>query len=150
MIGSATRVLFGFIADKVGGGILTHITGIAMICLSGALIYFGLLSPTSIEQFPMFVWCMLGLFFFSGVGNAATFRQYPIIFSHSPRQGAQVLGWTGAVAAYGPFVFATIIGASITRTGTAIPFFVGAIAFFFVATAINWWFYTRKGCEKPS
>ena len=150
LIGSATRVLFGFVADKTGGAILTQITGIAMICLCAIMIYLGVLTPSSLDQFPMFVGCMLGLFFFSGIGNAATFRQYPIIFSHSPRQGAQVLGWTGAVAAYGPFVFATLVGSSITQTGSAIPFFVGAALFYVAATSINWWFYSRKGCEKPS
>ncbi|MBI4209794.1 MAG: NarK/NasA family nitrate transporter [Deltaproteobacteria bacterium] len=149
LIGSATRVSFGFVSDKTGGAILTHIAGLAMIGLCGAMVFLGLLTPTSIESFPLFVGCMLGIFFFAGIGNASTFRQYPIIFSHSPRQGAQVLGWTGAVAAYGPFVFSTLIGSSITKTGSAIPFFIGAAIFYLIAVAINWWFYTRKGCEKP-
>lgn len=149
LIGSSTRVIFGFVADKIGGAILTHIAGLAMIALCTVMVFMGLLTPGSIDSFPMFVWCMLGIFFFSGIGNASTFRQYPIIFSHSPRQGAQVLGWTGAVAAYGPFVFATLVGSSITRTGSAVPFFFGAAVFYLLATAVNWWFYTRKGCEKP-
>lgn len=149
LIGSGTRVIFGFIADKTGGAILTHLAGLAMIALCTAMVSMGLLTPTSIEQFPLFVACMLGIFFFAGIGNAATFRQYPIIFSHSPRQGAQVLGWTGAVAAYGPFVFSMLVGRSITKTGSAVPFFIGVAAFYLVAVAINWWFYTRKHCEKP-
>ncbi len=150
LIGSATRILFGFVADKTGGGILTQISGAVMILACGALVYTGALSPASLDQFPMFVGLMLVIFFFSGMGNAATFRQYPVIFAHSPRQGAQVLGWTGAVAAYGPFAFATLVGASITKAGSAIPFFVGAAAFYAVAVAVNWWFYVRKGCERPS
>jgi NNP family nitrate/nitrite transporter-like MFS transporter len=93
---------------------------------------------------------MLVIFFITGVGNAATFRQYPIIFAHSPRQGAGVLGWTAAIAAYGPFLFSTLIGVSLTRTGSPLAFFGGAAVFYVFATAINWWFYTRPGCEKPS
>jgi NNP family nitrate/nitrite transporter-like MFS transporter len=93
---------------------------------------------------------MLLIFLLTGIGNAATFRQYPIIFSHSPRQAAGVIGWTAAVAAYGPFIFSTLIGMSITATGSAAAFFLGAVAFYVIATAINWWYYTRKGCEKPS
>ncbi|MCU0500938.1 MAG: MFS transporter, partial [Anaerolineae bacterium] len=88
--------------------------------------------------------------FFTGIGNAATFWQYPIIFSDSPRQGAGVIGWTAAIAAYGPFLFSTLIGVAITKTGSPVIFFVGAIIFYFFATAINWWYYTRPGCEKPS
>lgn len=150
LIGSASRVLFGFVADKTGGAILTHISGLAMIVICGVMLATGVLSPTSLDQFPLFVACMLALFFFSGVGNASTFRQFPIIFSHSPRQGAQVLGWTSAVAAYGPFVFAVLIGRAITNTGSATPFFIGAGIFYLIAVTINWWFYTRKGCERPS
>ncbi len=150
LIGSATRVIFGFVSDKTGGAILTNISGLAMIALCAVMVSMGLLAPTSMEQFPLFVACMLGIFFFSGIGNASTFRQYPIIFAHSPRQGAQVLGWTGAVAAYGPFVFSTLIGRSITSTGSANAFFVGAAAVYFLAVLVNWWYYSRKGCERPS
>lgn len=149
LIGSASRVLFGFVADKTGGAILTHICGLALIALSAALLLTGSLTPSSLDSFPLFVGIMLGLFFFTGIGNAATFRQYPLIFAHSPRQGAGVLGWTGAVAAYGPFVVSTLIGASISNTGSAGTFFGGAIAFYALATAVNWWFYARKGAEKP-
>lgn len=150
LIGSATRVLFGFVADKTGGGILTQLTGIAMVIVCGVMIFTGVLVPTSLSSFPLFVGLMLTLFFFSGIGNASTFRQFPIIFGANPRQGAQVLGWTGAVAAYGPLVFSMLIGKSITGLGSAIPFFVGAAAFFAVATGVNWYFYVRKGCERPS
>ncbi len=150
LIGSATRVLFGFIADKTGGAILTQIAGLAKIALCIAMVALGALTPTSLDQFPLFVGLMLGLFFFSGVGNASTFRQYPIIFAHSPRQGAQVLGWTGAVAAYGPFIFSMLIGKSITAAGHAGPFFIGAAVFYAFAVSLNWWYYTRKGCERPS
>ncbi|MFO0758313.1 MAG: MFS transporter [Byssovorax sp.] len=150
LVGSASRILFGFVADRTGGGILTQLAGLAMLGCSAALIFTGVLTPSSIDQFPTFVGIMLAIFFFAGVGNAATFRQYPVIFSHSPRQGAQVLGWTGAVAAYGPFLFSVLIGKSIDTLGSAIPFFYGLSAFFMLATGINWWFYTRKGCERPS
>lgn len=149
LIGSASRILFGFIADKIGGAILTFITGIALIIGTILLIALNLLTPTSVDQFPMFVGIMLGIFFFTGVGNAATFRQFPIIFGENPRQGAGVIGWTAAVAAYGPFIFSILIATILDSTGTVTPFFYGLAIFFALATFINWWFYTRKGCEKP-
>jgi len=150
LVGSLARILFGPIADKVGGAILTTITGIVLINGTLAMAWTGVLTPTSLDQFPTFVTIMLVLFFFTGIGNAATFRQYPIIFSASPRQGAGVLGWTAAIAAYGPFLFSMLIGVSITKTGSPVIFFFGAVIFYVVATAINWWYYTRPGCEKPS
>ena len=142
--------MFGPIADQVGGAILTHITGIVLILGTLAMVGLGLLAPTSLAQFPAFVVVMLVLFFFTGIGNAATFRQYPIIFADSPRQGAGVIGWTAAIAAYGPFLFSMLIGAAITNTGSPQVFFLGVTVFYVLATAINWWYYTRRGCEKPS
>lgn len=149
LIGSASRVLFGFIADKTGGAILTFITGLALIAGTLALIFLGLLTPDSVDQFPMFVGIMLGLFFFTGIGNAATFRQFPVIFGENPRQGAGVIGWTAAIAAYGPFVFSILIATVLSAYGQITAFFYGLAVFFAVATFINWWYYTRKGCEKP-
>lgn len=150
LVGSAARVAAGPLSDKFGGAIMTHLVGIGLITGVALMIGLGLLTPSSLDQFPLFVVLMLVLFLLTGIGNASTFRQYPIIFSHSPRQAAGVIGWTAAVAAYGPFLFATLIGAVITSVGTPVPFFVGVGIFYVVATGINWWYYTRKGCEKPS
>lgn len=150
LIGSASRILFGFVADKVGGAILTQICGLAMIIITIAMIFLGLFSPASAEQFPLFVGLMLSLFFFTGMGNAATFRQFPVIFGANPRQAAGVIGWTAAVAAYGPFIFSVAIGGISSAFGSPTPFFYGLTVFFMIATAINWWFYARKGAERPS
>lgn len=156
LVGSMVRVIFGFVADKTGGAILTQFAGLGMIGICVVMGITGVLSPTSLDSFPLFVALMLGLFFFSGMGNASTFRQYPLIFAHNPRQGAQVLGWTGAVAAYGPFLFSSAIGETLAwtakdgRAKTALPFFIAAALFYVLAVAVNWYYYTRKGCAKPS
>lgn len=150
MISSGMRVLFGKVADKFGGAILTHITGIAMTILFAVLILGGYLTPTSADQFPMFLTIMLAIFFFTGVGNAATFKQYPTIFAASPRKSAGVIGWTAAVAAFGPFIFSVLISQSNQLTGNSNAFFWSVFALCIVATWINWYFYTRKGCERPS
>lgn len=148
LVGSLVRVLMGAPSDRLGGSILTQISGLGLILGSVLLIFSGVLTPTSLEQFPLFIGMMLFLFLMAGVGNASTFRQYPIVFAYSPRQGAGVLGWTGAWAAFGPFIFSTLIGSSITNTGSAAAFFKGAIVFYIFSSAINWWYYTRKGAER--
>ena len=150
LVGSTMRVLTGPISDKIGGAILTTISGVIMLASGLVMIFSGVLSPTSVSQFPLFVTLMLVIFFASGIGNAATFRQYPIIFAHSPRQAAGVIGWTAAIAAYGPFVWSTFIGLSITNTGSPIPFFWVIAVYYLIATAINWYYYQRKGAEAPS
>jgi len=150
LIGSASRIIFGFVADKVGGAILTTLTGLGILGCAVLLVTQGLVAPTSMEQFPMFVGVVLVMFFFTGVGNAGTFRQYPIIFAENQRQAAGVIGWTAAIAAFGPFIFSKLIGANLSSNGTVNQFFIGLIVFCILATVINWWFYNRKGCEKPS
>ena len=104
-------------------------------------------APTSMDQFPYFVAAMLALFFFAGVGNASTFKQMPMIFP--PRQAGGVIGWTGAMAAYGPFAVGLMLGYAFDWFGTFNPFFYWAAFFYLVCIGINWWFYARKGAEKP-
>ena len=148
LIGSVIRFVGGPLADKFGGSIFTQISGIGLIIGCGALIFGGYLTPASIEMFPGFVWIMLWIFLMAGIGNFATFRQYPIVYAYSPRMGAQILGWTGAWAAYGPFVFSSLIGASISKYGSAKAFFIGAAIFYIIVSIINWWYYTRPGAER--
>ena len=147
LIGSLMRVLAGPLSDKLGGGILTQLSGFGLLACSVAVSFY--VDPILLESFPIFVALMLGLFFFSGIGNASTFRQIPIIFSKSPRQGGGVLGWTAAVAAYGPFVFSMLIGTMITRFGSAKYFFFGLAIFYAFNIGLNWWFYTRRNAENP-
>lgn len=148
LVGSLIRALMGVPSDRMGGSIWIMVSGIGMIIGCFALIFGGFLTPASLDDFSGFVWIMLFIFLMAGIGNAATFRQYPIIFAFSPRQGAQILGWTGAWAAYGPFLFSSLIGASITAYGNANAFFWGALIFYVVATWINWQFYTKPGAER--
>ena len=150
MVGSLMRVAMGPVSDKIGGAVLTTISGVVMIASIVLMLVLGLFTPTSLDQFPMFVTLMLVIFLASGAGNASTFRQFPIIFAHSARQGAGVIGWTSAIAAYGPFIWSVLIGLSTTQTGNPTPFFYGIAVYYLIAISINWYYYQRKGAEKPS
>lgn len=145
LVGSAARVLFGPVSDRFGGGRVTMVSGVGLIGCAVAVTWFT--EPTSMAQFPGFVVCMLGLFLFSGIGNASTFKQIPVIFP--PRQAGGVIGWTAAAAAYGPFVFSMLLGIILKSTGAPTMFFVGAAVFYLVNTGLNWWYYTRQGAENP-
>ena len=148
LIGGLIRVLTGPIFDKWGGSKGMHWTTLGQIAACLALIFGGYLTPTGLEQFPGFVLVMLFMFLMSGTNNAATFRQYPIVFAYSPGKGAQMLGWTGAWAAFGPFIFTGLIGMAITKTGSAIPFFIGVAVYYGYSWFLNYWYYTRKGAER--
>jgi NNP family nitrate/nitrite transporter-like MFS transporter len=145
LIGSLVRVLAGPVSDRFGGARVTQISGIGLLaCAIGATFF---LEPTSLADFPGFLAFMLGLFFFAGIGNASTFKQMPMLFP--PRQAAGVIGWTSAIAAYGPFAFGMLLGATISIFGSPVMFFYLLAAFYVVCIVINWWFYARKGAEAP-
>ena len=145
LVGSISRVAAGPLSDKLGGARVTHWSSIGMlICV---LIVTRYTSPSSLADFPYFVAAVLGLFFFAGIGNASTFKQMPMIFP--PRQASGIIGWTGAMAAYGPFAFGVLLGFSFDWFKSANPFFYYAAVFYFVCIVINWWNYARKGAEKP-
>lgn len=145
LIGAGIRAACGPIADKFGGAKVTMVSGIGLLACAIGVTQFT--HPTDMSTWGGFLWCMLGLFFFSGIGNASTFKQMPMIFP--PRQAGGVIGWTSAIAAYGPFVFSVAFGAIIAATGTGTQFFYYAAVFYALNIALNWWFYMRKGAEKP-
>jgi NNP family nitrate/nitrite transporter-like MFS transporter len=145
LVGSAARVAAGPVSDRVGGAKVTQVSAFGMLGSAIGLMFF--LGPDSRDQFTWFVLLMLALFLFAGIGNASTFKQMPMIFP--PRQAGGVIGWTAAIAAYGPFIFSSIIGAVIGATGAPTGFFVGLAVFIALNAGINWWYYARKGAEKP-
>ncbi len=148
LIGGAVRALSGGFFDKIGGSKGMHWTTLGQIAGCAYLVLSGALTPTGVENFPSFLYGMLWIFLMTGINNAATFRQYPIVFAYSPAKGAQMLGWTGAWAAFGPFVWTSLVGAAITATGNANVFFIGVAVFYAYSFVVNWYYYTRKGAER--
>lgn len=61
------------------------------------------------------------------------------------RQAGGVIGWTAAIAAFGPFFF----GISVTTLGPTTFYAIG-IAWAVMCVAITWSRYARKGAPKPS
>jgi NNP family nitrate/nitrite transporter-like MFS transporter len=145
LVGSLLRVVFGPVADRVGGAILTQISTLGLLGSALALGFF--VTPSSLAEFPFFVGLMLSLFFFAGIGNASTFKQIPMIFP--PRKAGGVIGWTAAVAAYGPFLFSILIAWVIAHAGSPAPFLFGLSVFYALCAGLNWYFYARKGAQRP-
>jgi NNP family nitrate/nitrite transporter-like MFS transporter len=140
LVGSAARILAGPITDRLTGG---RVTLVAAVGIGVSAAYTSTtLSPASSDDFAPFLWGMLAIFFFTGVGNASTFKQIPMIFQ--PRQAGGVIGWTGAIAAFGPFIFGVGLASIAPQS-----FFFGIVAFALLGAGIAWWYYARPGCEKP-
>jgi NNP family nitrate/nitrite transporter-like MFS transporter len=147
LVGAAARVLFSPLTDRMGGAIWSLISGIGLIG-SIAFTMTALVPDTSSaaalsSDFTAFLWGMLAIFLFSGIGNASTFKQMPMIFER--RQAGGVIGWTAAIAAFGPFLF----GVGLTIMSPTAFYAIG-IAWALMCTTIVWVRYARPGAPKPS
>ncbi len=147
LIGAAARVVFAPLTDRMGGAIWTLISGLGLIVAIAFTIPAltpDLSSAAALDaDFEQFLWGMLAIFLFSGIGNASTFKQMPMIFER--RQAGGVIGWTAAIAAFGPFFF----GIGITTIGATAFYSVG-IAWAVMCVGITWMRYARKGAPRPS
>ena len=142
-VGALIRPVGGWIADKVGGSIVTQIISAVMVVASVAVGYVMLLaykSPTPEEYFLVFMVLFVVLFAATGIGNGSTFRSIGVIFDRT--QAGPVLGWTSAIAAYGAFIAPVIIGEQITA-GTPEYAMYGFAVFYALCLILNWWFYLR-------
>ncbi len=147
LVGAGARVVFSPLTDRMGGARWTLVSGIGLIA-SIAWTMTALTPDTSSAEalesdFTTFLWGMLAIFLFSGIGNASTFKQMPMIFER--RQAGGVIGWTAAIAAFGPFFF----GIGLTLMNATIFYAIG-IAFAVMCVVITWVRYARPGAPRPS
>lgn len=140
LIGSLVRALAGPLCDRFGGARWTFVGGVGMTVSAAVATRF--LAPGSPSDFWPFLVAMLVLFFFTGLGNAGTFKQMPMILP--PRQAGGVIGWTAAIASFGPF----FVGASLTAVSPQ-AFFAGATCYFAACTVLVWVFYARPRAPYP-
>ena len=146
-VGAAVRPVGGWIADKVGGSIVTQWISALMVLASAAVGYVMLLAYQSAQPeqyFFVFMALFVLLFTASGIGNGSTFRSIGFIFDR--QQAGPVLGWTSAVAAYGAFIAPVVIGTQI-KAGTPQNAMYGFAVFYAACLLLNWWFYLRTGAE---
>ena len=140
LIGSVIRMCWGPLCDKFGGAIWTFVSVVGMGVTLALTTFF--LHPTDPAQFPGFLWSMLAMFFFSGLGNAGTFKQMPMIMPK--RQAGGAIGFTAAVASLGPF----LVGIALTLMPTHV-FFYGCAVFCVVCAVICWVRYAKPGAKRP-
>jgi NNP family nitrate/nitrite transporter-like MFS transporter len=132
LVGSLSRPLGGWLADKIGGAIVTFWNFIAMGAATIGVMYF-----VDIKDFAGFLAMFLMLFVTTGIGNGSTYRMIPSIFREEKLreakrlgdagrasalkaagiEAAAALGFIGAVGACGGYLIPRGFGASIATTG---------------------------------
>lgn len=166
LVGALARPFGGWLSDKIQSGAkVTQWVFAGMIVAVAGVIAF---LPTNGQggNFWGFFACFVALFALTGIGNGSTFMQVPVIFLNQHQQfakqglvseeqarlnatkeGAAVVGFTAAFAAYGGFFIPKSYGTSIELTGSVNGALIGFIVFYALCLALNWWFYARKGAE---
>ena len=166
LIGALTRSAGGWVSSKLGGAKTTQVVFVGMIAGIIGVLMFLPSAPGQGGSFWGFFACFMALFALSGLGNASTFVQVPLIFSgmhqkllaagkstpekavqDANREAAAVIGFTAAFAGYGGFLIPKSFGTSLDLTGSANAALIGFVSFYVVCAAINWWYYARKNAE---
>ena len=177
LVGALTRPFGGWLADKIGGGVVTFwnfvmmalgVLGVLYFLPKGATGYAFPFGPSE-GGFAGFFLMFLVLFCTTGIGNGSTFRMIPVIFltqkmralhdkSDAARaqaikdgntEGAAAVGFAGALGAYGGFFIPKSYGSSITATGGPELALWIFVAFYLLCVAVTWWYYVRRDAEMP-
>jgi NNP family nitrate/nitrite transporter-like MFS transporter len=167
LVGAVIRPFGGWLSDKLGGARVTFWNFIVMALAVIGVLYF-LPSGGSGGDFAGFLGTFMLLFLTTGIGNGSTFRMIPIIFltertraaGNDPaakeqatrdgnKEAAAVLGFSGAIGAYGGFFIPKSYGTSISMTGGPEAALYVFIVFYLTCIALTWWFYARRNAQMP-
>jgi len=165
LVGALMRVVGGWLSDKFAASKVTQ-TSFVLMVLAVVGVIISLPNATSQGTFLGFFICFMVLFAATGIGNASTFAQAPRIFStlyrrnakklglneqqadaEAAKESAAIVGFMGAIGAYGGFFIPKSFGTSLDMTGSPVPALIGFIIFYLICILINWWFYASDKAE---
>ena len=168
LLAALVRPIGGWLADRLGGAVITLGIFLIMAVVTLAAIAF---LPGANEGGNVFGFMamFLMLFLAAGIGNGSTFRMIPIIFRtlrerQAAGQGeaaleqarhagiteaAATLGSSSAVAAFGGFFIPIAYGTSFNLTGSPQAALIFFSLFYLICVWITWQWYFRKEAEVP-
>ena len=167
LLGALVRPIGGWLADRVGGAIITFWIFVVMMIAPLAAMSF---LPTNGDPGNLygFVLAFIAMFIAAGVGNGSTFRMIPIIFRTlrerevkdpsdkdalqaarrvGATEGAATLGFSSAVAALGLAFIPIAYGTSINLTGSPVSALVFFSVFYLSCVLGTWHWYARRDAE---
>jgi NNP family nitrate/nitrite transporter-like MFS transporter len=153
LVGSLSRPLGGWIADRLGGAKVTMTVFLAMVLATG-----GAIVAVQRRSFPLFLASFVAVFFLAGIGNGSTYKMIPSIFgalarresaergtdltaslAEHRRQAAAVIGIAGAIGAFGGVLIQVVLRQASLGASNLVAAASGARAKEAVAIAHSDW-----------
>jgi MFS transporter, NNP family, nitrate/nitrite transporter len=147
LVGSLSRPLGGWLADRVGGARVT-----AAVSAAQAACVPWVIGSVHARSWPSYLAAFLTMFVVTGLGNGSTYRMIPAVFRRTGGlpHAAAALGIAGAVGALGGFLIPVSLGISSPHGTTAFdprsldaPF-IGFMVGYLACLAATWFCYLRR------
>jgi MFS transporter, NNP family, nitrate/nitrite transporter len=145
LLGSLVRPAGGWLADRLGGALVTFWSFAAMAASSAVV-----LTASAQRSLALFITAFVLLFVFSGVGNGSTYKMIPAIFRaaseterEARRMSGAVIGIAGAAGALGGVGVNLAFRQSFLAYKTGDVAYLAFIAFYIACMAVTWAVYMR-------
>jgi MFS transporter, NNP family, nitrate/nitrite transporter len=165
LLGSASRPIGGWLADRLGGGKITLYSFVAMVLAAGILLIAGSRGDaaggaTRGSIMVAYVVGFVALFIISGIGNGSVYKMIPVIFAAksirlTDMTSAEAAAWArtmsgaligiaGAIGALGGVGINLVLRASYAgHAKSATNAFWVFLGFYLVCVALTWLVYVR-------
>jgi MFS transporter, NNP family, nitrate/nitrite transporter len=152
LLGSLIRPVGGWLADRLGGALVTFWNFVAMAVAAGTV-----LLASQHRSLPLFLVGFIALFVFSGIGNGSTYKMIPAIFKaktdselEARRLAGALIGIAGAVGAFGGVLVNVAFRQSFLTWHTGDAAYLAFLAFYALCFGLTWAVYLRRSPHRLS
>lgn len=157
LLGSLTRPVGGWLADRFGGARVTCAVFASLTTATAVAVW-----ASHVHSLPLFTAAFIALLGLAGAGNGSTYKLIPVVFrdraAREPGGGdagpdpvrarrlvGAVIGVTGAAGALGGVGINLAFRFSFAEWASGVPAFIGFLLFYVVCLAVTQAVYVRGG-----